>query len=414
MAIVAHHRRTRADGRPEIYSSDPFCPTLASSWNQISIGLPLQPTRATPRLPELGKFCLKVSWALGSFFRMIGAAVAAASAEAGAAARFRPCASATLTDQRDAISACRSAQRQRNTTLLRSRSGAFQHHGPKLLHLRLVQRQRASGAATRTQSGHAFRVVAQHPVMQCLPIHAVQHHCAAASAWMALQHQCYCRKRRTTAPACVRAASSLSSVAESSKRVISIGLPIRLHSLRDRRDTQRGSHQADLGISPGRVDHSDGWYYRRRSADGTRCGSNSVAGASLASGTLFAQALADGGGTLDMLQMIDSTIVRAHRVALPGKGPRSKIRHSVVLAVGFRHQDPCALQRRRFSPSGSCSSEGEEAHDVTAYDGLMQQRDSDPGAMLADKSYDSDKIRNDLRDRGATTEIPSRSNRKVY
>ena len=40
---------------------------------------------------------------------------------------------------------------------------------------------------------------------------------------------------------------------------------------------------------------------------------------------------------------------------------------------------------------------------MTAYDGLMQQRDSDPGAMLADKGCDS----------GATPEIPSRSNRKV-
>ncbi len=54
-----------------------------------------------------------------------------------------------------------------------------------------------------------------------------------------------------------------------------------------------------------------------------------------------------------------------------------------------------------------------EAHDVTAYDGLMQQRDSDPGAMLADKGYDSDAIRHDLQDSGATPEIPTRSNRKL-
>ena len=66
----------------------------------------------------------------------------------------------------------------------------------------------------------------------------------------------------------------------------------------------------------------------------------------------------------------------------------------------------------QVSPSGSYSSEG-EAHDATAYDGLMQQRDSDPGAMLADKGYDSDAIRHDLRDSGATPEIPTRSNRKV-
>lgn len=57
-------------------------------------------------------------------------------------------------------------------------------------------------------------------------------------------------------------------------------------------------------------------------------------------------------------------------------------------------------------------SEG-EAHDVTAYDLLMEQRDSDPGVMLADKGYDSDAIRRDLRDRGTTPEIPTKRNRKV-
>ena len=43
----------------------------------------------------------------------------------------------------------------------------------------------------------------------------------------------------------------------------------------------------------------------------------------------------------------------------------------------------------------------------------MEQRDSDPGAMLADKGYDSDAIRHDLHDRGAAPEIPTKSNRKV-
>jgi transposase len=57
-------------------------------------------------------------------------------------------------------------------------------------------------------------------------------------------------------------------------------------------------------------------------------------------------------------------------------------------------------------------SEG-EAHDVTAYDLLMDQRDSDPGVMLADKGYDSDAIRQDLRDRATTPEIPTKQNRKV-
>jgi transposase len=43
----------------------------------------------------------------------------------------------------------------------------------------------------------------------------------------------------------------------------------------------------------------------------------------------------------------------------------------------------------------------------------MEQRDSDPGAMLADKGYDSGAIRHDLQDRGTTPEIPTKSNRKV-
>jgi hypothetical protein len=54
-------------------------------------------------------------------------------------------------------------------------------------------------------------------------------------------------------------------------------------------------------------------------------------------------------------------------------------------------------------------SEG-EAHDVTAYDELMEQRDSDPGAVLADKGYDSNAIRQDLRDRGAAPVIPTKRN----
>lgn len=54
-----------------------------------------------------------------------------------------------------------------------------------------------------------------------------------------------------------------------------------------------------------------------------------------------------------------------------------------------------------------------EAHDVTAYAALMTERDSDPGVLLADKGYDSDPIRQDARDRGATPEIPTKRSRKI-
>ena len=131
----------------------------------------------------------------------------------------------------------------------------------------------------------------------------------------------------------------------------------------------------------------------------------------LASGTFLLQALVDGGGTLDMLQMIDSTIVRAHRCAA---GERTEEQNQALgrSRGGFSTKIHVRCNAAGL-PIGIMLSEGED-HDVTAYDGLMQQRDSDPGAMLADKGYDSDAIRHDLRDSGATPEIPSRSNRKGH
>ena len=149
---------------------------------------------------------------------------------------------------------------------------------------------------------------------------------------------------------------------------------------------------------------------RRGSANGTPCGSNSAAGASLGVWDLLLQALADSGGALDMLQMIDSTIVRAHRCAA------GEITEAQNQALGRSRGGFSTKIHLRCNaaglPIGVILSEG-EAHDVTAYDGLMQQRDSDPGAMLADKGYDSDAIRHNLRDSGATPEIPTKSNRKV-
>jgi transposase len=125
---------------------------------------------------------------------------------------------------------------------------------------------------------------------------------------------------------------------------------------------------------------------------------------------LLLQALADSGCTLDMLQMIDSTIVRAHRCAA-GK-QREKQKQALGRSRGGFSTKIHLRCNAAGLPIGIVLSEG-EAHDVTAYDGLMQQRDSDPGAMLADKGYDSDAIRHDLRDSGATPEIPTKRNRKV-
>lgn len=43
----------------------------------------------------------------------------------------------------------------------------------------------------------------------------------------------------------------------------------------------------------------------------------------------------------------------------------------------------------------------------------MAERDSDPGVLLGDRGYDSNRLRQDARDRGAQPEIPTKRSRKV-
>ncbi|MFO0293685.1 MAG: IS5 family transposase [Rhodospirillales bacterium] len=55
---------------------------------------------------------------------------------------------------------------------------------------------------------------------------------------------------------------------------------------------------------------------------------------------------------------------------------------------------------------------GGEAADCQSYDALMALPFCTPGALIADKGYDSDAIRDDLVARGITPVIPGRRNRK--
>jgi transposase len=43
----------------------------------------------------------------------------------------------------------------------------------------------------------------------------------------------------------------------------------------------------------------------------------------------------------------------------------------------------------------------------------MDERDSDPGILLADRGYDSDAIRQDAIDRGTKPEMPTKRNRLI-
>ena len=54
-----------------------------------------------------------------------------------------------------------------------------------------------------------------------------------------------------------------------------------------------------------------------------------------------------------------------------------------------------------------------EAHDSTVFADLMQAHDTDPKALLGDRGYDSDPIRDEILDRGGRPEIPTKKNRRV-
>jgi transposase len=54
-----------------------------------------------------------------------------------------------------------------------------------------------------------------------------------------------------------------------------------------------------------------------------------------------------------------------------------------------------------------------EAADCKSYDTLIELPEQTPDALLADKAYDSDAIRDDLKKRGIKAVIPPKSNRKV-
>jgi transposase len=54
-----------------------------------------------------------------------------------------------------------------------------------------------------------------------------------------------------------------------------------------------------------------------------------------------------------------------------------------------------------------------EAADCKSYDALIDLQERAPDALLADKAYDTEAIRDDLKERGIKPVIPPKSNRKA-
>jgi hypothetical protein len=81
------------------------------------------------------------------------------------------------------------------------------------------------------------------------------------------------------------------------------------------------------------------------------------------------------------------------------------------IALHANHFDH--LRRRAISSARLWLSALARGRDSGRPRSAMEQRDRDPGAMLADKGYDSDSACHDLKDRGTALEISTKSNRKV-
>ena len=99
------------------------------------------------------------------------------------------------------------------------------------------------------------------------------------------------------------------------------------------------------------------------------------------------EAPADSGGAPSMSQMIDSTAIRVHRCTAGGEPEGQKLTLGRSRS-GFNIKIHVRCNAAGL-PVGIALTEG-EAHDVTAYEALVVQRESDPAAMLADEGYDSD------------------------
>jgi transposase len=113
----------------------------------------------------------------------------------------------------------------------------------------------------------------------------------------------------------------------------------------------------------------------------------------------------------DSLYLIDSTIVKAHRVASGAKG--GKIRRS-VLSRGGRTTKIHAIVDSKGRPL-SLTVTGGQVHDSQVVEEILNTPRA-PLAVTADKAYDSGKVRQQIRDEGAFPVIPNRctATRKAY
>ena len=114
----------------------------------------------------------------------------------------------------------------------------------------------------------------------------------------------------------------------------------------------------------------------------------------------------------DSLYLIDSTIVKAHRAASGAK--RGEQKQAIGVSRGGRSTKIHAIVDSKGRPLNFTVTGG-QVHDSQVVGEVLDTPRS-PLAVTADKAYDSEKVRQQIKDEGALPVIPSRrtATKKAY
>ena len=123
-------------------------------------------------------------------------------------------------------------------------------------------------------------------------------------------------------------------------------------------------------------------------------------------------ALNDSGERQDSLQMIDSTVVRAHQhFSRRPKKPDAQDEGLARSRGGFSTK--IHLRTNSLGLPVAVILTGGEVSDVKDYAPVMAEPGPQPKVLLGDKGYDADAILADLEAKGIAAVIPPKRNRKV-
>ncbi|MEP2724992.1 MULTISPECIES: IS5 family transposase [Alphaproteobacteria] len=124
---------------------------------------------------------------------------------------------------------------------------------------------------------------------------------------------------------------------------------------------------------------------------------------------LVLDALNDSGAAPDSVQMIDSTVIRAHHLAAGGK--RGTQRQGFGRSKGGFTSKIHLISNAHGLPVRA-EVTGGEVSDFKGFDALVDDDLPTARVFLADRGYDSDHIRKTIAERGGTPVIPAKANRK--